>query len=160
MIFHMAPYSPPPAHVLAGIAAVAALVAAAYLLPKPQTQASRSAPSPWTVGLAAFALGAPWAAFSQVGWGSGAFPALPVLPVLLGGLAWAGLTFLVMRRWTSGAGWSEAHRYAVVTGGVLACIGGGFAVFALGGASRIDWIGKAVLDGIACFGLVVLRRRL
>jgi hypothetical protein len=51
------------------------------------------------------------------------------------------------------------HRYALVCGGVLACMLGGFIVFKLGGALPIDWIGKAVLDTAAAACLGVLGRR-
>jgi hypothetical protein len=64
--------------------------------------------------------------------------------------------FFLMQQWTSSPNWCDMHRYALVCGGVLACMLGGFVVFKLGGALPIDWIGKAVLDiaATACFSLL------
>lgn len=147
-VFHMPPYTPPPLYMLAGASLILLLILAAYLLPSVQPAGDRgqthSAPSPSMVELIICALGTPWAAFVLLGFGS--LPALPFAPVLAAGIAWAAITFLLVRRWTSSANWGEAHRFALAFGGVLACMLGGFVVFKVGGALRIDWIGKAVMN--------------
>ena len=68
---------------------------------------------------------------------------------MLPGLVWAGFTLFLMRVWTSCPDWCDMHRYALVCGGVVACILGGFVVFKVGGALPMDWIGKAVVDAAA-----------
>lgn len=156
-IFHMAPYSPSLAYLLIGMAAVLSLLVGAYKLVASDAgkrSASRSSPAPWLVALVTCALGLPWAAFSLLGWGRGAFPTAPVPLVLAAGLAWACVAFFLMRRWTSSANWGDAHLFAVVIGGVTACMLGGFGVFAVGGALRIDWIGKTVLNLAAVAWLI------
>jgi hypothetical protein len=40
----------------------------------------------------------------------------------------------------------------------MACMLGGFVVFAVGGALRIDWIGKTVVDVVAVGWLILLAR--
>ena len=161
-IFHMAPYSPPLSYILVGLLAIVILVAAAHALPSPlpprRSLVSRSAPSPAIVGSITCALALPWAAF-VVGWGTGAFPTTPFPPVLAAGLGWACITFLLMRRWTSSNDWGDAHRYAVVFGGALASMLGGFLVFRIGNALTIDGIGKVVLNAAAVVGLIAVSHR-
>lgn len=159
-IFHMLPYSPPSSYLLIGIGAILLLVCAPYVLPSRRSRhelpASRSAPPPWLVGLILFALGLPWAAFILLGWGHGAVPNIPFGPVLAGALAWAAFTFLLARRWTSSPDWGDAHRYATVFGGMLACMLGGFIVFKVTGAERRDWIVKSILNAATIAGIISL----
>ena len=65
-----------------------------------------------------------------------------------------------MIRWTRSQAWNDRHRCALVFGGLLACMVGGFVIFAVGGALAIDWIGKAILNVIAVLAMVKLGRRL
>jgi hypothetical protein len=65
---------------------------------------------------------------------------------------------LLVARWTSSWDWDDRHGFALVFGGVAACMVGGFVIFAVGGALSIDWIGKAVLDVMAILGLARLGR--
>lgn len=152
-IFHMAPYNPPPLYILIGVAAILVLMAGAYALPSPQRaesgMATRLAPSRWVVAVVSCALGTPWAASGLLGWGVGHLPAVPFGVILAVGLAWASLTLFLIERWASSSNWTDTHRFAVVFGGVLACMLGGFAVFTMGGALRIDWIGKTVINAVA-----------
>ena len=162
-IFHMQPYSPSALYLLIGVGAILLLILAAYMLPSGRSQggdsASHSAPPPWAVGAVIFALGGAWAVFVELGWGVGSLPGAPVGLVLAGGLAWAALTFLLVRRWTSSVEWNDARRFALVFGGVLACVLGGFVDYKIGGALRIDWIGKSVFDAAAVAWLVSLRSK-
>lgn len=161
-IFHMLPYRPPPWYLLIGVAAILLFILAAYTVPSRRSPddlpAPQSAPPPWLVGLILFALGFPWAAFILLGWGAGALPRVPFGQVLVGGLAWAAFTFWLVRRWTASSDWGNAHRYATVFGGIVACMLGGFVVFVVGGAQRVDWIVKAILNGVALAWLVLLWR--
>jgi hypothetical protein len=139
------------------VIAIVALVLSAYLLPGPPQKSGRDAPSPWLCGLIVCALGSPWAAFVLLGFGS--FPRVPFTAALAVGIAVAALAYLLVRRWTSRKDWSDRHRFAVVFGGILACMIGGFAVFQVGGALRIDWIGKAVLNAAAILWLLRVRSK-
>jgi len=161
-VFHMPPYTPPPLYLVAGAAVILLLILAAYLLPSAQPREDRrqthSTPSPATAGLVICMLGVPWTAFVLLGFGS--LPTIPFVPVLAAGIAWAAITFLLIRRWTSSANWGETHRFALAFGGILACMLGGFVVFKVGGALRTDWIGKAVMNAAAVAWLLSVRRRL
>lgn len=154
-IFHMPAYTPSPLFLLIAAVAIAALTLTARAMPTSAPR-DRSVPSPWIVGLTATFLGSPWAAYALLGYGS--FPSIPFPAALVVALIWAALTLALVYRWTSSAPWSDAHRLALAAGGVLACMTGGFAVFALGGASRFDWIGKIVLNVVAAGGLIWLWR--
>ena len=156
MIFHMPPYSPPPAYILGALVAIVGLLLAARFAPVPRPKAI-STPSDWTVGATISLLGFPWAAFVLFGYGS--FSRVPYQWALVVGAVWALSTLLLMLRWTSAHGWGVRQRYAVVFCGVVACSLGGFILFRVGGALRIDWIGKIVLDVIALLWLPFVRRR-
>jgi hypothetical protein len=162
-IFHMPPYDPPPLYLLTGLGVILLLILGAYMLPsrgpRGDHAASHSVPSPWPVGSILCVLGTPWAASGLAGWGRGSLP-VPLGLILAVGLVWASLTFFLIRRWTSSPDWRDMHRYAVVCGGVLASMLGGFVVFKLGGARPIDWIGKAVLDTAAAASLILFGRRI
>jgi hypothetical protein len=92
--------------------------------------------------------------------GFGSLPTVPFQVALAAGVVWCGLTLFLMRRWTYNAGWNDFHRFALVFGGILGCMLGGFVVFKVGGALRIDWIGKAVLNVAAVAWLVAVGRSL
>lgn len=160
MVFHMPPYSPPPLYILAGVGIILLLVISAYKLPSgrpPDDHAVQHfAPPPWVVATVVCALGAPWGAFVLLGFGT--LPGVPFSLILAGGISWACLTLFLVQRWTSSLDWVDEHRFALVLGGVLACIFGGFVVFKVGGALRIDWIGKVVLNGAAIAWLLSLWR--
>jgi|SRR5580658_154962 hypothetical protein len=165
MIFHMPPYSPPPLYLAAAVAVIVLLILAAYTAPSVHLRHSEvrhsevipnAAPSPQLVGMIVTALGSGWAAFVLLGFGS--LPGVPYSLALGAGLAWCGLTLFLMRRWTSSSDWGDAHRFALVFGGILGCMLGGFAVFKIGGALRIDWIGKAILNVAAVAWLIMIGR--
>jgi hypothetical protein len=159
-VFHMEPYSPPPLYILAGLAAILLLVFAAYLLPASPAskRTSPPAPSPRSLSIVACLLGTPWVAYVAVGFGN--WPGIPFQWALLSGLVWAGLAVILVERWSTAPNWSDAHRYALVFGGVVACMLGGFLMYQMGfGASRVDWIGKIVLNMAALAWLIRVRRR-
>jgi hypothetical protein len=163
MVFHMPPYSPPPLYILTGVGIILLLVISAYKLPSgrpPDDHAPTQhlAPPPWIVATVVCGLGAPWGAFVLLGFGT--LPAVPFSLVLAGGISWVCFTLFLVQRWTSSLDWVDEHRFALVLGGVLACILGGFVVFKVGGALRIDWIGKIVLNGVGIAWLLSLWRNL
>jgi hypothetical protein len=159
-IFHMMPYSPPPFYILIGVGAIVLLILGAHSLPSGQTRRSRgdshAAPSPWVVGLILSAMGFVWAIFFLLGWGTGSLPKVPVGVALAGGLCWAILAFCLVLRWISSFDWGDTHRLALVLGRVTAWMLGGFVVFKVAGALRIDWIGKGVLNAAAAIWLFSL----
>ena len=159
MIFHMPPYSPPTLYIAGAIGAIGLLIFAAYVVPHSPRRSGlnrHTAPAPWMVGLIVTVLGTPWAAYVLLGFGS--LPAVPFPFALVGGLAWCVLTLVLVRRWTSSSGWGDAHRFVLVFGGILGCMLGGFVVFKEGGALRIDWIGKTVLNAAAVAWLISVGR--
>jgi hypothetical protein len=160
MIFHMPPYSPPTLYLVAAVVVIVLLVLAAYTIPAGPSRHSEvspnAAPSPLLLGMIVTALGSAWAAFVLLGFGC--LPAVPYSLALAAGLAWCSLTLFLMQRWTSSSNWGDTHRFALVFGGILGCMLGGFAVFKVGGALRIDWIGKAILNVAAVAWLIMIGR--
>ncbi len=156
IIFHMPPYSPPPLYLAAGVGVIVLLGLGAYAMPPSRSKDNDVAPSSLLVGLTVTGLGAPWAAFVLMGFGS--LPTVPFQFALAAGLAWCGLTLFLMLRWTSRAEWNDWHRFALTFGGILGCMLGGFVVFRIGGALRIDWIGKTVLNVAAIAWLAAVGR--
>jgi hypothetical protein len=161
-VFHMPEYQPPLLYVLLAVVAIVLLVAAAFsrwTSPQPKRpEIERSAPRPWLVGLTAFVLGFPWCLLVLLGFG--AAPTIPFEVPMIGGIAWACTTFILFSSWTSSPAWHDLHRFAVVFGGVVACMAAGFVIFAVGGALGIDWMGKVVLNAIAVLLMAALGRKL
>lgn len=161
MVFHMPKYQPPASLILLALATIAVLVTAALgprRLSWPQhVRTNRPAPQPSRVGLAAFLLALPWTLLVVLAFG--ALPAVPfAIPLVAGGLV-AVVVLALFDRWTASASWNDWHRFAVVSGGITACMAGGFTVFAFGGALTVDWVGKAMLNAIAAAWLTGLGRR-
>ena len=157
-VFHMPEYQPPAAHLAVAVAAIVLLVAAAlgpWTSPRSSRhQSGRFAPDPWIAGAIAFLFGMPWSVLVLLAYG--ALPAIPPAVTLAGGVAWVGAVLSLFARWTSSPAWGDRHRFAVVSGGIAACMAGGFVIFAVGGALPIDWAGKILLDGIAVLWLARL----
>jgi hypothetical protein len=155
MVFHVPDYQPPLATLLVGIAAIISLVFVGYRLRTLQARPNpaRTAPRPWRVVLTTMVLVLPWYLLMSV-----LFIPKPVpewLP-LLGGLAWAALAILTIRRWSSASGWQDMHRWALSFGALLFSMAAGF----LGSAywSRVDVMGKVILNIIALAGMIALAR--
>jgi uncharacterized membrane protein len=92
--------------------------------------------------------------------GYGSLPQVRYEAALAVACSWCVLTFVLVRHWTSASGWGDRQRFALVFGGVLSCILGGFFMFKIGGALRIDWIGKTVVDVAAIVWLLLVGHRL
>jgi hypothetical protein len=146
--FHAPEYHPPALLIAAGLLAIATLTFAAWkvrLAGTTKTPETRNAPAPWAVGVGTLLLGLPW-------WVLLALVFIPTVSIpfvipLAAGLVWAAGSYFLVRRWSSGAGWDDRHRWALVFGAILVCTIGGFA-----GSSawpKVDLIGKTVLNAIA-----------
>ena len=155
-VFHAAEYHPPLTLIAAGLATIALLIFTAWMLRAADAPDSpRIAPNPWLVGVGVLLLGLPWWILISLVF----IPNVPFGPAIamIAGILWAALAFWTIRHWSSTAGWSGMHQWAVVFSAVLVCMLGGFA----GSSSwpRIDLVGKIVLNVIAVLALVWLARK-
>jgi hypothetical protein len=158
MVFHVPPYHPPALTILSGALAIVFLVLASLnLRPRGPSASVATPPAPGAVGVITFALGLPWYGIIILAFTSTSkLTALPFWIPMIGGIAWAGMVFLIIRRWSSSVGWRDVHRYALTFGAMLVPMVGGFAGSNLW--PRIDLIGKSVLDVIAVLLLIALGR--
>ncbi|MGH9617225.1 MAG: hypothetical protein ACRD28_10835 [Acidobacteriaceae bacterium] len=158
MIFHAPFYRPPWFTLLIGALAIVALVAFALTRRPRQPRVSRtSPPPPWLLGLLAVVLGLPWyGLLTPVFSPNAKLHALPLWVPMVIGIAWFAMIFFLIRHWSSGTGWSDAHRYALTFGAMLVPMIGGFS--GSGSWLRIDLVGKSVLDVIAVLLLIALGR--
>jgi hypothetical protein len=154
-VFHFAHYTPPMAWVLAGVAAIAALIFVA-LGPARRAIAEPGAPmkpwNPWLLGIAAALLAVAWFAIMLLAFGIK--PQVPTWIPMVGGLLLAALGLYTLPRMSADARWADRHRVALAFGasvGMMAIMFAGFI-----GASPIDLYGKLVLDVIATILLVAL----
>jgi hypothetical protein len=157
MVFYAPPYQPPPITILIGALAIVILVAASLHLRPRRPQVLPRPPAPGLLGVITLALGLPWYGIIMLAFTSDPkFRALPFWIPMTGGIAWAAMVFLIIRRWSSASGWGDAHRYALIFGAVMVPIVGGFA--GSGSWPRTDRMGKTVFDLIAIFLLIALGR--
>ncbi len=157
-VLHMPEYQPPLWHILLAMMAIVLLAAAAFspwTAPRPGRPFSRRpAPRPWLVGLIAVAFGFPWSILVLLGFGVVA--TIPSGIPMIVGVAWVCAVLVLIMRWTRRQSWNDRHRIALVSGGLLACMGGGFVIFAVGGALPIDWVGKTILNLFTVLAMVRL----
>lgn len=154
---HAAPYSPPAGMIALGFAAIAALIAIAWLVrgfgrPRPDDR-RRAAPA-WLGGLTAFVMGAAW--FLLIGQNFVKKPVEPFWIAIAAGSAWAALAFMLFVWWSSRLGWSGTHRFAAATGATLASMTAPYLSIATW--PKIDVVGEAIFDVLALFGFVLLAR--
>ena len=155
-VFHLPPYDPPLSYLGLALVVIALFVWAAFALPDLPAKhlENRWSPRPWLVGLAVFGLGCPWGTLVLLGYGL--FPRIPAGLVMGAALVWAASTFLLLKPWPSSPAWQDTHRFALVSGAVMACMVSGFVVFVAGGALPLDWIGKIILNVAAIAALLRL----
>ena len=157
MVFHAPPYQPPPITILIGALAIVILLAASLHLRPRRPQVLPRPPAPGLLGVITLALGLPWYGIIMLAFTSDPkFRALPFWIPMTGGIAWAAMVFLIIRRWSSASDWGDAHRYALIFGATMVPIVGGFA--GSGSWPRTDRMGKTVFDLIAIFLLIALGR--
>ena len=154
------------AHQPSSITIVIALIAIGLLVgiglnaPRPtgrERMATGAAPRPWLVGIAALMGGLAWSVLLFLAYG--AAPALPVSVPLLAGGGLAAVVILAVNRWVHQPGWWDLHSLMLASGALLASMSAGFLVLKGGGAPPIDFVGKALLNGIAILGLIHLGMR-
>ncbi|WP_165228552.1 hypothetical protein [Aquisphaera insulae] len=119
--------------------------------------ATGAAPPPWLVAIAALGVGLAWSVLLFLAYG--AAPTLPVGIPLLAGIGLAVVAILLVDRWAHRPGWQELHSLALASGALLASMSAGFLVLKGGGAPPVDFVGKAILNGIAILGLIHLGMR-
>ena len=157
VVFHAAKYTPPPGLIAAGLVAIALLVVAAWACRNADaSRVIRRAPRPWQIAVGVFTLGLPWWTLIALIF----IPNVLVPPPIAfaGGVLWGAFACALLRRWSSGAGWSDLHRWSAVFAGILVCMTGGFA-----GSSTwppIDLAGKVAANAIAVVCLIALARKL
>jgi hypothetical protein len=153
-VFHMPAYRPPFAFVGAGVVAIVLLILSAYGL-RSRGHADWTAPRfvgpAWIAALVAFLLAAPW--FMVIGWAFGSMPYLPVWIAIGYALAWSIAAFLLFRWWASSPAWNELHSVAAASGALTGSMVMGFLAVPW---TRVDLIGKIVLDVSAVAGMIYL----
>jgi hypothetical protein len=92
-------------------------------------------------------------------------PALPLPAVLAAGLVVAAMAFFLIRRWSAGPQWGDAHGLALCTGALMASMLLGFGIMQGMGGGPVDVVGKLILNVAAPLLLtrlakVIRRRRL
>jgi hypothetical protein len=149
-------YSVPPVAIAIASVVILGLIAAAFLLHDNGSARASDRPIPgrWILGLGGFGLGLPW--FALVFLAYGILPTLPALWPMLAGLAWAGLAFAIVLRWSRSIHWREPQRLAIMSGALVASMVAGFPILFLSQAPRIDVVGKVVLNVLAFVLLIRL----
>ena len=150
-------YSVPLSSVVIALATITALAIAALgrqRPSRPNQEATRCAPGPWLVGLAACALGLSW--FGLVLLAFGAAPTVPAAIPITAGIGVAALAYFLIVSVSKSVDWGDSYRVALVFGAMIASMLAGFVILKLGAAPPIDVIGKLVLNLIAVFLLARL----
>jgi hypothetical protein len=152
------PYHPPLGLIALGFAAIAALIALAWLLrgfgqPK-QNDRRRTAPA-WLAGLTALLMGAPW--FVLIGECFTPKPIQPFWIPVVAGSAWALAAFALFVWWSSRSAWGTRHRMSAAIGATLASMAAPYVSIA--SWPKIDVIGELFFDAIALIGIVLLTKR-
>jgi hypothetical protein len=156
LVFHVPIYQPPIAALVSAVVAIVLLTALARAVRARRPSPSAARPRPWLVGLAALVLGLPWYGLLVVVFGrSMGLP--PWIPMVVGS-AWALAAYAIVRRWASGAGWSDMHRWSLSLGALLTGMLGGF--LGAGGWSRSDTVAKAIMNALAVAGMIALGLRI
>lgn len=155
---HAAPYHPPAALILVGLASIAVLIFAGYLLRgfgHSGKIASRQPANPWLIGFKAFIFGIAW--FALITLVFVPHPGLaPWIPLAVGSI-WALLGFILVRYFSAARGWSDIHRWALSCGAILGCMSA--SDISAAGWTRVDLIGKFVFQIWALVALLLLARR-
>ncbi len=135
-VFHLPPYPPPLAAVLAALGAMAVL---AFLALGPWRRAftparAKQPPSPWLVALCGIA----WSAvlYAMVLLAFGIAPQIPPAVPISGWIVAVAAALGVLPHWTAHPDWRPAHRYALIFG----VVGSAMAV------SFVGFIGAAPVD--------------
>lgn len=153
-VFHAADYHAPLVTWMTGWLMIAALVATSYMLRRPDSlKAARTALSPWVILPLTLILGFPWYALMALVFVPNLTSVALWIPIVAT-IAWAVMSYVLVRFWTSAAGWSEMHDWSLSLGVLLVCMAAGF----LGSSLwlKMDIIFKAALNVLAVVGMVLL----
>jgi hypothetical protein len=159
MVFHVPPYYPSPYAFLAGLAAIVVLVVAALNLRAGLRAGDWGVPPPLAAFFIVLVLGLPWYILLVFEFsGIRALTALPFWVPMIAAVVWAGMVFLVIRRWSASEAWTGLHRYASVFAAMLVPMNGG--LLAASAWLRIDKIAQAVFDLSAIVLMIAFGRAL
>ncbi len=155
IVLHVPEYHAPTAMLVAGFSAILLLAVLAYAVRGLGTMpiAARWAPPAWGVGLAVVVLGLPWYALMGFVFRPNQ-PKVGFEVVLAAGVVWAVIAIAVLGYWAASDRWSDLHCWTATFAATLVSMGAGF----LGSSawSRVDLIGKIVLNLIAVVGFLML----
>ena len=156
---HAAPYNPPLMAIVLGLVAIAALIALAYLVrsfgrPLPDDRPG-TIPA-WLSGLTAFVMGLAW--FVLIGQNFAPHPVQPFWILIIAGIAWAALAFILFTRLSSRPAWNNIHCLAAVFGATPACMAAPYLTIATW--SKIDIVGQIVFDAVALIGFLFLAKNI
>jgi hypothetical protein len=156
---HAAPYRPPAALILLGLGAIAALVFLAWRLRRiahPGQSITYRSPNPWLIGIVIFVWTTAWWSLMVLIFSP--HPAIPAPLALLGATVWACAGFGLAGYWSTGAGWSDTHRFAAAFSATLSCMLPGY--LSLAGWTRPDLIFKIAVNFCAVIGFSLLARNI
>lgn len=154
------PYEPPGALLACGVGAILLLILLAWLLRNyghAESNAGRNVVRAWLPAIAAFVLSAGW--FHLMGLVFSPHPWWTAERAIVSAVVWGVASFALFSYLSAARGWGDIHRWAVCFAATL----GTMAVTFVGtstGWSRVDLIGKIVLDTLAVAGFVWLGRRI
>jgi hypothetical protein len=133
-----------PIEIIGTLAVVAALVTLALAVPAAGIWRRFTIPTPpwWAVGLVALGMGSAFMAIHEFLPGS-----VPAVVIVLVCLVLYIATGLLVRGWSTGSTWGEAHVAAVISGGLLTYAWFGF--FDIPQGNVIDLVGQIVLSNLA-----------
>lgn len=146
---HAAPYAPPLRLIVLGLMAIAALIVLAYVIRRvglPLPEDRRSTIPAWLGALTAFVMGSAW--FELIGQNFVPHPVHPFWIVIIAGIAWATLAFILFVWWSSRPAWNDVHRLAAAFGATLACMATPYLTI-------VSWP-KTDIDGIIAFDTLAL----
>jgi hypothetical protein len=159
MILHMAPYQPRWTTLFAGVWTILLLAATAYLLRRTGHEApGRAAPWAWVVGIVVLAMGFPWYWLMKLQFSPSSASHPPFWIPIAVCVAWAGVAYLLFRRWTSTSAWSDLHGWAAAFAATMVCMVAGF--LGSGSWSRVDLVGKIILNVAAVVGFFLILKRI
>lgn len=153
-------YHVPPAHTLAALVVIAALICLALIRrrPRPPHPAfSFSCPAPWLCGMCAFSFSLPW--YLQILLAFGAARHVPSVLAFAGGCLAAVLALLLSIWWSGQPAWSDRHRYAASMGVIVATMVGGAVQLTVAGAPLVDRIAQLLFSAATLAFIAHLARR-
>ncbi|MGB6974081.1 MAG: hypothetical protein WBD67_05315 [Terracidiphilus sp.] len=154
-----APYSPPLSHLAAGFAAIAVLIALAWMLRNTGHSGCNPARrpwSPWIAGIIVFVLSAAWWKLIVMIFVPGHYPSAAV--TVAAGTLWALLAFAMVQFLCAPQAWGPMHRWACCFGAILTCVVA--SDLSAAGWTRPDLIAKFVFQACGVAGCLWLALRL